>query len=189
MVLRVSKKILSFLILCLGLFTMFLICRGVYSVIKCLYPLEYEQIVNEASETYNVEKELIYAIIKCESGFNSDAHSHADAQGLMQITPDTFKWLKLHTREKNDDINKLKDPAVNIMYGTLFISLLREKYGDEEVALSAYNAGETVVKRWLDDKNISKDGKKLDYIPYKETCKYVKRVQWARKIYKILYFS
>ena len=75
------------------------------------------------------------------------------------------------------------------MYGTLLISLLLEKYGDEEVALCAYNAGETVVKRWLDNKNISKDGKTLENIPYKETRRYVKRVKRAKKIYKMLYFS
>ncbi len=186
MILRISKKVLF---LCLGLIFVFFMCRGIYSIMKYLYPLRYESIVNVASRTYNVEKETIYAIIKCESGFDSDAHSHADAQGLMQITPDTFKWLQLHTKEKNIDINSLKDPYVNIMYGTLLVSFLRNKYKNEEVALSAYNAGETVVRRWLDDRSISKDGQTLDDIPYRETRKYVKKVQWAKKIYRLLYFS
>ncbi len=189
MVIRINKIVLFFLILCLSAIAILAGLWGTRILGEYLFPLKYEPIVNEASATYNVEKETIYAIIKCESGFDSDAHSHADAQGLMQITPDTFKWLLLHTKEKNADIKRLKNPYVNIMYGTLLISLLREKYGDEEVSLSAYNAGETVVKRWLDDKNVSKDGKTLDDIPYKETRKYVKRVQWTKKIYKMLYFS
>lgn len=190
-VIRITKAkiVLFFLTLFLSIVTIFLVFGGFRFLGECLFPLKYESIVNEASETYNVDKELIYAIIKCESGFDSSAHSHADAQGLMQITPDTFKWLQLHTRENNANIERLKNPYVNIMYGTLFISLLKEKYGNEEVALSAYNAGETVVKRWLDDKNVSKDGRTLDNIPYKETRRYVKRVQWVKKIYSMLYFS
>ncbi len=189
MVLRISKKISIFLILCLSFVFLFLVYRGFLNIMKYIYPIQYESIVNIASETYNVEKECIYAIIKCESGFDSDAHSHADALGLMQITPSTFRWLQLYTHENNADTERLKNPYVNIMYGTLLISILREKYDNEEAVLSAYNAGETVIKRWLADKNISKDGKKLDSIPYKETRRYVKRVQFAKKVYKMLYFS
>lgn len=189
MVLRINKKLLAFLGLFLSILIAFLIYRGCLRVMKYLYPLEYESIVNIASKTYGVEKECIYAIIKCESGFDSDAHSHADALGLMQITPDTFKWLQLYSHEGPIDARKLKAPYINIMYGTLLVSILREKYSDEEVVLSAYNAGETVVKRWLSDKNISADGKKLSRIPYGETRRYVGRVKMAKKIYKILYFS
>ena len=67
---------------------------------KSFYPIKYKTEVEEASNNYGIEKELIYAIIKCESGFDKEAHSHANAIGLMQITPDTFKWLQLYTREK-----------------------------------------------------------------------------------------
>lgn len=188
-VIKISKKISFLLALCLSVAAIFGFFSGVRSFIEYLFPKKYESIVNEASATYNVEKETIYAIIKCESGFDSDAHSHAGAQGLMQITPDTFKWLQLRTKDKNTDIKRLKNPYVNIMYGTFFISFLRKKYGNEEVVLSAYNAGEATVKRWLDDKGISKNGKTLDNIPYKETRRYVKRVQLIKKIYKMLYFS
>ncbi len=189
MVIKICKKIKIFLVLFISILAVFLAFWGLRFLVESLFPLKYESIVSKASRTYNVEKETIYAIIKCESGFDSDAHSHADAQGLMQITPDTFKWLQMRTNEKNVDMGQLKDPYINIMYGTLLISLLLEKYGDEEVALCAYNAGETVVKRWLDNKNISKDGKTLENIPYKETRRYVKRVKRAKKIYKMLYFS
>ncbi len=189
MVLRIGKKIVSLFGLCLSLFLAFLIYRGFFHVMRYLYPLKYESIVNMASKTYNVEKECIYAIIKCESGFDSDAHSHADALGLMQLTPDTFKWLQLHTHENNMGVEELKDPYVNIMYGTLLVSILRKKYDDEEIVLSAYNAGETVVKRWLADKKFSPDGKRLSNIPYEETRRYVKRVKRTKKIYKFLYFS
>ena len=148
---------------------------------KSFYPIKYKTEVEDASSNYGIEKELIYAIIKCESGFDREAHSHANAIGLMQITPDTFKWLQLYTREKGLNVESIK-------YGTLFISLLRRQYKNDEAVLSAYNAGDTVVKRWMADKNISSDGKNLDVIPYKETRDYVRRVISAKKFYKKLYF-
>ena len=107
----------------------------------------------------------------------------------MQVTPDTFEWLKLKTKKKTLSVESLKNPAVNIRYGALFIYLLRKKYKNDEAVLSAYNAGDNVVKRWMSDKNISSDGENLDFIPYKETRDYVKRVISAKKFYKKLYFK
>ena len=168
---------------------MFLVTKFQHLILKIFYPIEFCDIVLEASEAYGVEKELVYAIIKCESGFDPNAKSKANAIGLMQLTPDTFEWLqKSHTHQKLD-LEELSAPKTNIMYGSLLISILREKYCDEKVALCAYNAGETVVKRWLNNKDFSLDGKTLNKIPYKETFKYVRRVISAKKIYKKLYFE
>lgn len=167
----------------------FSIAGGYERLMKSFYPIKYKTEVEEASNNYGIEKELIYAIIKCESGFDKEAHSHANAIGLMQITPDTFKWLQLYTREKGLSVESLKNPRINIKYGTLFISLLRKQYRNDEAVLSAYNAGDSVVKRWMADRNISSDGKSLDIIPYKETRYYVRRVIFAKKFYKNLYFK
>lgn len=157
-------------------------------VLKMFYPIKYEDIVTEASETYGVEKELIYAIIKCESGFDEHACSHAGAVGLMQIMPETFKWLKANNSDSQLHEKELENPRTNIMYGTLFISMLRKKYISDDTILSSYNAGESTVKRWLSNKSISADGVKLDNIPYKETKDYVNKVKAAKKFYKNLYF-
>lgn len=167
----------------------FLAAGSYEHLMKSFYPIKYEAEVETTAVDYAIEKELIYAIIKCESGFDKDAHSHANAIGLMQVTPDTFEWLKLYTHEKGLGVESLKNPAVNIKYGALFIYLLRKKYKNDEAVLSAYNAGDNVVKRWMSDKNISSDGENLDFIPYKETRDYVKRVISAKKFYKKLYFK
>ena len=151
-----------------------------------IYPVKYKynNIINRASERYNVQKELICAMIKAESNFNQDAHSHANAQGLMQITPETFEWLRdYYTHEKNLDISGIKNPETNIFYGSLLISILLKKYNyDEEIALGAYNAGITTIERWKNNNN-------LDYIPYKETRNYIKKVKLFKKIYQIFYFD
>ena len=178
-----------FLFIFAGVLLTFLVMKFQKPILKIFYPIEFCDIVSEASEAYGVEKELIYAIIKCESGFNPNAKSKANAIGLMQLTPDTFEWTqKSHTHQKLD-LEELSSPKINIMYGSILISILREKYGDEKVALCAYNAGETVVKRWLNNKDFSLNGKTLNKIPYKETFKYVRRVISAKKIYKKLYFE
>jgi len=160
------------------------------SLMHMVYPLKYEKLVSEAASKYKIEKELIFAIIKCESGFKENARSSANAQGLMQITPETFKWLsECYTHEQNLSEHEIQNPKANISYGTLFISILLKKYKNEKTALCAYNAGMTVVDRWLSDGNLSPDGLNLKSIPYKETRKYVKRVNKAKKIYKNLYFK
>lgn len=153
-----------------------------------MYPLKYEEYVNEASVKYEVKKSLIYAVIKCESNFNENAHSHADAQGLMQITKDTFEWLDLYEKEKYDP-SLIKNPRINIFRGTLLISVLKKMYSDSNSCLCAYNAGVATVDRWLGDKNISKDGKHLDKIPYHETEIYLKKVKHAEKMYNKIYFE
>ena len=106
----------------------------------------------------------------------------------MQITPETFEWLKKCYTHENLDISELENPEVNISYGTLFVSILMKKYKNEEVALSAYNAGMTTIDRWLTNEKTSDNGVTLKYVPYKETRNYVKKVQRAKKNYKKLYF-
>ncbi len=167
----------------------FLVAVSYKPLLRFFYPIKYQETVSKASETYGVEKELIYAIIKCESGFDEHARSRAGAVGLMQIMPETFKWLQTQTSDSKLSKEKLEDPKINIMYGTLLISILRRKYSNDDTVLSSYNAGDSVVKRWLGDKKISADGIKLDNIPYKETRNYVNKIKTAKKIYKKLYFE
>lgn len=157
-------------------------------VLKIFYPVKYEESVTKASKIYGVEKELIYAIIRCESGFDERAFSRAGAVGLMQIMPETFKWLHRYDSDPEPEKKELGDPETNIMYGTLLVSILRKKYNSDDLVLSSYNAGDSVVKRWLSDKKVSRDGINLSDIPYKETKDYVNKVKTAKKFYKKLYF-
>lgn len=156
--------------------------------LKSVYPIKYENIVNESCKMYNIEPELIYAMIKSESGFDEKAESPVGARGLMQITPDTFEWLKIYTNDKDLNIEELFNPEVNIRYGTLFISILRKRYYSDEIILCAYNAGMSTVDRWLKDGKVSNGGEELIFIPYKETREYVSRIKESKEMYKYLYF-
>ena len=156
---------------------------------KKAYPIEYNNHVFKYSNDYNVDPALIYAIIKTESNFNTNAESPAGAIGLMQIMPNTFYWLQAYTNDKYMDIKFLNYPEINIKYGTYFINMLLDKYKSDIVAICAYNAGIGTIDKWLTDPSLSYDGKSLAKIPYKETKQYVKRVIKNREIYKYLYFN
>ena len=181
------KQIYLFLIL--EIILIFLFSVTYKNFLKKIYPTEYENYITQLSQKYSVDIDIIYAIIKIESNFNEKAVSQAGAVGLMQITADTFDWLKLYTKENNLDEKFLTDPYVNIKYGILFLSILQKKYSADEVILSAYNAGVTSVSRWLKDDKLSENGEKLQYIPYRETRNYVQKVVECRKIYRNLYFN
>lgn len=162
-----------------------------HKIMGRFYPREYSHYVTEASEKYDVEESLVYAVIRTESGFREDVVSSAGAVGLMQIMPDTFEWLQA---QNGDEVTysqgELKNPQVNIDYGTYYLSMLLSHYdGDEQLAVAAYNAGMTNVDKWLSDERYSKDGISLTDIPFKETEKYVKRVEKIKDVYKTLYYN
>ena len=155
---------------------------------RAAYPRPYTAAVHTAAAEYAVPLPLIYAVARTESGFRTDAQSPAGAVGLMQLTPDTFAWVQSLTAEEESlPPASLTDPALNIRYGTMTLSLLLEEFGNVNTALAAYNAGRTRVRGWLDDPRYSRDSVTLHTIPYPETRTYVQRVRAAEEIYKKLY--
>ena len=157
-------------------------------LLQIIYPQKYVTEVESASKEFGVDKNLIYAVIYNESRFQPDAESHAGAVGLMQLMPSTFTWLQENLDGEvvySDDA--LLDPAVNIRYGTYFLSTLLREYSDPSAAIAAYNAGSANVDSWLSDPAYSSDGKTLTAIPYEETRKYVERVTKTRETYQKIY--
>ena len=154
---------------------------------ESLYPIKYSDCVDKASNDYDLEKPLIYAVIRTESDFNPNAESHVGAVGLMQVMPESFEWIK-GLRGESESLEKLSEPSVNIDYGSYLLKYFLNYYGNEQCAVAAYNAG-FVVSDWLKDEEYSSDGKTLKKIPYPETEKYVKKVLRAKKMYNKLYFS
>ncbi len=155
---------------------------------KSNHPLEFDEYVEKYSEEYAVPKSIIYAVIKTESDFKSDAVSHKGAVGLMQITPDTFNWLLTKNPSDNLTADSLYNPEINIKYGTFFLSMLYSEFGTWENAYAAYNAGRGRVNDWLSNPEYSTDGR-LTNIPFEETKNYVKKVSDAAQIYDELYFN
>ena len=176
------------LVFILGIIILLIMC-GYQFYLKSAYPLEYKDQVKSCSLKYELEESFIYAVIKTESNFKPQAVSNAGAKGLMQITPETFKWLQKKRGVEGLEESDLFNPDINIDYGAYFMSLLIKIYEDEKVALSAYNAGMGNVNKWLSNSEYSQDAKTLTVIPYRETEDYVKRVLKHKEVYKNLYFK
>ncbi len=142
------------------------------------YPLRYEQIVHGHARNYSLDPALLAAVIYQESKFKVDARSRSGAIGLMQLLPDTAKGIALHTGGTRFRVEDLYDPEINVRYGAWYLHHLIQKYGDEETALAAYNAGQDNVDRW----RRARHG-----IQFSETRAYVSRVEELKKIYRRAY--
>ena len=115
-----------------------------------------DDIFHRAAKKHNVPVNLLKAIGKAESGFDSNAVSRSGAQGVMQLMPKTAEYL---------GVTDSFDPEQNIMGGSKYISQLLDRYdGDVNLALAAYNAGMG---------NVAKYG---GIPPFKETQNYVVKV-------------
>ena len=159
-------------------------------ILKIIYPKTYTEIVSVYSEKYNVEENLVFALIKAESNFNSEAVSHRDAIGVMQIMEETAKdvanknSIKIENENIKQELLKIDN---NINIGTKYLSTLLEKYKNKEIAVAAYNAGIGTVDGWIQKGIIKSDGSDIENIPYKETNNYVRKILRNYKLYKELY--
>ena len=144
------------------------------------YPLRYEQIVRGHARHYDLDAALLAAVIYQESKFKADAHSKSGAIGLMQLLPTTAQGIALHTGGSGFRVDDLYDPEINIRYGAWYLHHLMQKYGDEQTALAAYNAGQDNVDRWR------RDGERIQF---PETRAYVNRVEDLKQIYRDAYGS
>lgn len=150
-----------------------------------IFPKKYHNEVLSAIEKTNLDENLIFAIIKAESSFRPKKISHKGAIGLMQIMPETAEFIsKTVFLDVKFDLENSKD---NILLGVTYLLYLIEKFENIKTALAAYNAGEGRVSNWLNNRKYSSNGKTLDFIPYKETEIYLKRVTQYTKIYSLLY--
>ncbi len=116
----------------------------------------WDEIINKASEKYNVPKNLIAAVITVESAGNPAAQSPVGAAGLMQLMPGTAKDLGVRNR---------LNPEENILGGTKYLRQLLDQFdGDTKLAVAAYNAGPGNVQKYN------------GVPPFKETQNYVNRI-------------
>src|SRR4051794_7222038 len=154
-----------------------------HAVQEITLPLKHEDIIRQQSHKKHLDPALVASVIYQESKF-SDRTSVAGARGLMQITPDTARFIAKQSGGIRFVQGDLATPQINIAYGTWYLPWLMDRYdGRQALALAAYNAGFGHVDRWVaaaggpDAFNAKTD------IPFPETRNYVQQVLERRRDY------
>lgn len=144
------------------------------------------------TDGYNIDPDMVYALIRQESGFHSAATSSVGALGLMQLMPQTAK--KMHTQiydvaSKNITAN-FSEPVLNITLGERYVEHLLNNslvQGNLIYMLTAYNAGPKRLKDWQKSIDYNDDPLLfIESIPYPETRSYVLQVMTNYWIYQEL---
>jgi len=123
-----------------GILILSVVCALLYQIVwdeidRQRYPRQFSEYVSEYSAQYGVPEYVIYAVIKVESDFVSNAESHAGAIGLMQIHPENIEWITMRLK-RNSESGMMYDPRTNIEYGIHFAIFIL--VGD--VGAAAYTA-------------------------------------------------
>lgn len=187
-----TKKIIILLIMAIIILAialvLFKIVRIQDVILKLIYPTEYSEFVEKYSEKNNLDKYLVYAIIKAESNFDPHVTSSSDARGLMQLMEETAVERSNIIDEETVETHDLYDPETNIKLGTSYFAYLLGLYnGNIILAITAYNAGLGNVEEWIKDGIIKKDGSDIENIPYKETENYVRKILRDYQMYLKIY--
>ncbi|MEE3410894.1 MAG: transglycosylase SLT domain-containing protein [Treponema sp.] len=159
---------------------------------ELLYPQNFLDCIRASAKEFEVDDYLMFALIRTESFFEPAIQSHAGAIGLTQLMESTASDCA--KRLKVESYNLL-DPATNIRFGTYYYSHMKKRLDDSGIlALFAYNAGITVVRRWIRSSKIELNSQGqlwsdmfLETLPFAETRDYGRRVVSAAAIYAWLY--
>ena len=129
-----------------------------------LYTRPYNQLIAKAAQEHELDPALIRAVIHAESSFRPAVISRKGAIGLMQLMPETAQQLGVIDASK---------PAENIAAGSRYLAkLIKQHNGEVTLALAAYNAGASNVKKYN------------GIPPFAETQAYVERVAILHKRYQ-----
>ncbi len=141
-------------------------CRSNPSIDWHSVPLntqDFRSITQTAAKRVNIDESLIRAVIHAESAFKSDALSSQGAMGLMQLMKRTAQSLGVENRQ---------NPSENIFAGSQYLKEQLDHFGNTKLALAAYNAGPSAVKRYQ------------GVPPYPETERYIERVLILKSRYE-----
>ena len=149
------------------------------------FPIDFRDAVESASSRRALSAATVYAVIRAESAFMSDARSGKGALGLMQILPRTGRMLMRARGERLRRKSQLLAPGLNVDLGTQYLrSLLSKTGGSLVLAAASYNAGPHRVRSWLPEEGEVDAALWIDNIPFTETRRYVRRILAYEAIYE-----
>lgn len=141
------------------------------------FPLAFSDSVNQFSRNYQIPSELIYAIIRQESGFREDVVSPAGARGLMQVMPSTANQVARQKKIAYTNQDELFSSQKNINLGVAYLKHLANRFGQHPLLITAaYNAGPSQVNYWLKNHPPKQVDIWIETLPWHETRNYLKNV-------------
>jgi len=152
------------------------------------YPQPNRDLVFAAAYEHNVDPYLVFAVMRAESRFETSARSAKGARGLMQIMPDTGRWIASQQGISDFDPDMLHDPETNIRFGCWYLASLSREFDDRlPLVAAAYNAGRGKTRQWVAEGKWNGDPQRLDQIPFPETQAYVGNVLANYRAYRAIY--
>lgn len=155
---------------------------------RFVYMWDYQQDIITYSEKNNIDPFLVAAIIKNESNFKHHAVSGVGAVGLMQIMPETGRWIAEQMGLENYKDSDLYITKTNIRMGCWYVGELDHEFKHNMMLLMiAYNAGRGQTRQWMQENGWTYDFNDAKAIPYPDTREYVTKVLQDRDKYYLLY--
>jgi soluble lytic murein transglycosylase len=149
------------------------------------YPRGFADLVEREAGNEHVDAELLWAVMREESGFTPGVESYANAVGLLQLLPGTARRF---ARGLACDRDGLKQPENNVPIAARYLSfLLARNHGRELLAVASYNAGEGAVDRWRSAEPSLELDEALEEFSYDQTRRYTRRVLSSYGTYHFLF--
>lgn len=155
---------------------------------RFVYMWDYQQDIITYSQKNKVDPFLVAAIIKNESNFNHKAVSKVGAVGLMQIMPETGRWIAEQMGLDSYKDTDLYQTRTNIRMGCWYLSELDHEFKHNlALVMIAYNAGRGQTHAWMQQYGWDDNFNDLKAIPFPDTREYVSKVLQDRDKYYLLY--
>ena len=154
--------------------------------LKLMYPILFEDIINENAKDFKLSPYLFLSLIREESHFDKNAKSAVGALGLSQLMQPTANFIEKTSVSKDTLLN----PDENIRIGMKYYRYLIDYFnGNEYLAILAYNAGPGNIDKWLNNSLItsSEIDVFVENIPYLETKNYIKKILSSYWVYINIY--
>lgn len=156
---------------------------GLSDEVAMRFPKAYSEIYEKYTSRVGLDTSLAYAISRRESSFMADAHSPVGAMGLMQLMPNTARFVE----GKRVSSRRLYEASTNVRLGTKYLSdLIKRMDQQTPLAIASYNAGYSRVIKWLPEDKAMPLDIWIENIPYHETREYVKAVLAYQQVYELM---
>ena len=140
------------------------------------YLAPYRELASAAAAENKLDEAWVYGLMRQESRFINVARSSVGASGLMQIMPDTARWIARRLGIKGFETQDMRTPETNIKFGTYYLKHVQNSLdGSPVLATAAYNAGPGRAQRWRTAAPMEA-AVYIETIPFTETRDYVRKV-------------